>query len=268
MPAVEGIDIAWDRPTVAEIKAAGAHWVARYFSPDASKNLTAAEVKDYQAAGLPVVTVYESTATRATQSGKAGGVADAQLAEQQRAAAGLPADHVQHFAVDQDATWEQVAPYFEGVVSNIHRDRVGVYGGLKVIEGAYGAGFRFLWQTVAWSDGTWSEHATIRQSGGTVLQGGADVDLAEVPNFGQSPTPIPAPVPVPSTVEETMLLIVYVDRAGYPDPKDWPGEFLLTGAGTLHHISLPADLAALQSAGVKGPIKISDEFYASLLAGK
>lgn len=188
MAPLKGMDVAWARPTIAEIKATGAHWVARYFSLDASKNLTAAEVRDYVAAGLSVVTVYESTAARALQ-GRAAGVADAVLAERQRVAVGLPITHVQHFAVDSDVSWASVQAYFDGAASVVGLDRVGCYGGLRVINGAQAYGIRYLWQTVAWSGGVWSPHATIRQPGGTLLGGGADVDYAEVPDFGQYPRP-------------------------------------------------------------------------------
>lgn len=196
MATLLGLDIAWDRPAVAEILATGAHWVARYLSPDASKDLIAAEVQSYPAAGLAIVTVFESTAGRATQ-GRAAGVADAQLAEQQRRALGLPDDHVHHFAVDEDTTWASVQAYFDGVVSVIGLARTGCYGGLHVIEGAYNYGIGYLWQTVAWSGGVWSPHATIRQPGGTVLSGGADLDYAEVPDFGQTPRPQEPDMPTP-----------------------------------------------------------------------
>jgi hypothetical protein len=193
--ALFGVDIAWDRPTIAAIKATGAHWVARYFSPDTSKNLTAAEVHDYPAAGLAVVTVFESTAGRAT-AGFAAGAADARLAEQQRIAVGLPASHIHHFAVDEDTSWASVQPYFDGAASVIGLARTGCYGGLHVIEGAAAHGLRFLWQTVAWSGGVWSSHATIRQTGGTELAGGADDDYAEVTNFGQYPSPLEPDMPL------------------------------------------------------------------------
>lgn len=183
-----GIDIAWARPTIAQIKATGASWVARYFSPDITKNLTASEVTSYTAAGLGVVAVWESTATRALQGFQAG-VDDAKAARGQRTAVGLPADMPIHFAVDTDTTWGIVAAYFQGVVSVLGLDQVGVYGGLHVIEGAHGAGIRYLWQTVAWSGGVWAPYATIRQPGGTTLSGGADFDTAETPDFGQYPRP-------------------------------------------------------------------------------
>jgi hypothetical protein len=186
--SVIGIDIAWDTPTVAQILATGAHWVARYFSPDPTKNLTAAEVHDYPAAGLGIVVVWESTGTTPL-NGHAAGVADAQAAQAQCVSVGLPADMPIYFAVDTDTTWPQVAPYFQGVMSELGVSRVGVYGGVQVIEGAHAAGIPFLWQTVAWSGGVWAPYATIQQPGGTTLSGGADYDTAEVPDFGQYPRP-------------------------------------------------------------------------------
>lgn len=187
--AVTGIDVAWDRPTVAQIKAVGAQWVARYFSTDNNKNLHATEVTAYTAAGLAIVTVWETTQGRAT-AGRAAGIADAKAAEAQRKAVGLPATHIHHFAVDKDTSWASVAPYFDGVASYLGQTRTGVYGGLDVINGAYAAGYRYLWQTVAWSEGRWSPHATIRQTGGTTLSGGADWDTAMATDFGQYPRPI------------------------------------------------------------------------------
>jgi hypothetical protein len=189
MAALTGVDIAWDRPTVDQIKEVGAHFVARYFSTDASKNLRASEVAAYSAAGIATVVVWETTAGRAT-AGRTAGVADARVAEQQRKAVGLPGDMVIHFAVDTDTSWSAAAAYMAGVASVIGQGRTGVYGGYRVIEGAATAGYRYLWQTIAWSNGLWSAHATIRQTGGTTLSGGADWDAATVPDFGQYPRPV------------------------------------------------------------------------------
>jgi hypothetical protein len=207
----KGIDVAWDRPTISQIKGTGAEWVARYFSLDPTKNLTAEEVRDYAAAGLATVTVWETTATRALD-GYAAGQADAHTAEQQRSAVGLPATHVHHFAVDTDTTWAAVEPYFAGAASVIGQARVGAYGGLKVIAGAAAAGYRYLWQTDAWSNGVWSPKATIRQQGGTCLAGQADYDTAETVDFGQYPRPVvkppvPTPTPTPASkyLEDTVL---------------------------------------------------------------
>lgn len=207
-----GIDIAWARPTIAQIKGTGATWVARYFSPDITKNLTPSEVTSYTAAGLGIVTVWESTATRALQ-GFAAGVDDAKAARAQRASVGLPADMPIHFATDTDATWAQVAAYYQGVASVLGLSLVGCYGGLHVIEGAHSYGIRYLWQTVAWSGGLWAPYATIRQPGGMTLNGGADYDMAETPDFGQFPRPTP-PKPAPHLLEDDMLAYIPPIAAG------------------------------------------------------
>ena len=148
----KGIDIAWARPDVDGIKATGAKWVARYFSNDPTKDITEAEIKAYTAAGLAVVTVWESGAGAALK-GRAQGVSDAQKAVAQRKAVGLPDSHPIYFAVDQDTTWARVSDYFAGVASVLDRQLVGIYGGYKIILGADNAGYQFLWQTVAWSNG-------------------------------------------------------------------------------------------------------------------
>lgn len=187
------IDIAWDRPTTAQIKATGAVGVLRYFSTDSTKNLTAAEVADYHANGLGVADVWETTETRATQGYQAG-VDDANLAEGQRAADGLPAGAPIYFAVDTDTDWASVADYFRGTHDVLGNDaagipRSGVYGGLAVINGAHAAGFRRLWQTVAWSGGVRSPYAVLYQNGSTVLGGNADVNDILAADWGQYPSP-------------------------------------------------------------------------------
>ena len=185
---LKGIDVAWDKPSVADIKATGAKWVARYFSTDPTKDLTPGEVSQYTAAGLAIVTVWETSTGRALQGAHAG-VQDAQAAMQERAACGLPQTCPIHFAVDMDAQWSQVQSYFDGVTSVLGKDLTGVYGGIKIANGAHTYGLKYIWQADAWSYGQWSAWATIRQTGGTTLGGGADFDYAEVPDFGQYPRP-------------------------------------------------------------------------------
>ena len=203
---LKGVDIAWVRPTTAQIKAAGAHFVARYLSPDSTKNITKAEVADYKANGLGVVVVWESSANRML-GGKAAGVADAKAAEVQRAAVGLPSDMPIYFACDFDAQGAQyhtINEYLRGVASVIGLNRVGIYGGYYVVENVFSAPAtaKYGWQTIAWSGGKWSTHANIRQEGGTTLSGGADWDTAETADYGQyprpqAPKPTPAPAPKP-----------------------------------------------------------------------
>lgn len=239
------IDIAWDRPTTAQIKALGVAGVIRYFSSDPTKNLTAAEVTDYHAAGLGVGTVFEDSATRAL-AGYAAGVADAQKAETQRRAVGLPADQVIHFAVDTDTTWTAVEAYFAGAHSVLGNTadglrRTGVYGGIKVVDGAAAAGYHYLWQTLAWSAGQLSSHATLYQNGRTQFAGQADVNQVLAADWGQYPRPVPPkpPAPQPTFLEDDML--AYLPLIAADTDVDVPVE----PAGTL---------AAPQGAVKNGPI--------------
>lgn len=211
MAEVKGIDFAWDKPSPAAILKAGAHWGAGYISFDPTKDLTQSEVHSYVSAGIPIVLASESTATRAL-TGMHSGIFDAQYARNRLASLGMK-DAVVHFAVDTDADWNQVQPYFEGVLNQWQSKRqIGVYGGLKVIEGAHAWGLKYLWQTDAWSGGVWSPYATIRQEGGTLFGGQADWDDAITPDWGQWPRFV-APVPTPnSTVKyEENDMIAYFD---------------------------------------------------------
>lgn len=182
------LDIAWDRPSVSEIKATGAAGVVRYFSNDSSKNWTLVEFQAYTAAGLQVASVWETTATRAL-SDYATGQADARAADAQRAADGFPPGMPIHFAVDTDASWDQVSAYFAGVANVLTRDRTGIYGGIRVIEGAATAGYPYRWQTDAWSGGIISPRATLYQTGSTAFGGGADINHALATDWGQYPRP-------------------------------------------------------------------------------
>jgi hypothetical protein len=182
------LDIAWLKPTLSQILATGAIGVMRYFSGDSTKNWTLEEFQTYTAGGLEVGSVWETTAGRALADYTAG-QADARAADAQRAADGFPADMPIHFAVDIDTDWPSVAPYFAGAANVLTRDRIGVYGGIRVIEGAAAAGYPFLWQTDAWSGGQVSPHATLYQAGGTALGGDADINHALARDWGQYPRP-------------------------------------------------------------------------------
>jgi hypothetical protein len=200
--ALTGLDIAWSRPSDADILSTGARFVARYLSPDDSKNLTADEVNSYPTDGLSVVVVWESTAQRMLD-GYAAGVADAQAADQQRQAVGLPDDMPIYFACDFDVQGSQfstINSYMRGVNSVIGLNRSGFYGGYYAVENvaASPATASFFWQASAWSDGKWSDHANIRQDGGSLLGGSADEDHSETDDYGQYPRPVSAPS-APST---------------------------------------------------------------------
>lgn len=274
MGKAKGFDFAWTKPSPQQVRNAGGSFICGYFSTDTSKNLNRNNIQQYLLDAISVVTVWETTAQRAL-SGYAGGSWDVHQAEAERSATTLPRDCVHHLAVDFDAEWSQVEAYFAGAAATIGQHRVGVYGGIKVIEGAYAAGYRYLWQTVAWSGGRLSPHATLYQDGETMWGGSADVDIAEAQDYGQSPRPtVPVPPVKPPVVpppvveinpEENEMVLVTVDRGGVPQGETWPGIFLLGSDGKLTHVSDDESLHGYEAAKIPGPVTIS---WAEYLARK
>lgn len=162
MTEIAGIDVAWTKPPAAAIKAAGYSFAIGYLSTDTSKNLTAAFVADCHAHGIAVGAVWETTSARAL-AGQAAGVTDAQKANTQAAALGIPTAVPVYFAVDTDTTVAKVTGYFEGVRSSSAHP-VGAYGSLAVVDGLLKAGLAVVgWQTSAWSGGKVSTRAHLYQ---------------------------------------------------------------------------------------------------------
>jgi hypothetical protein len=156
------IDCAWTKPSAAAVKAAGYTGVIGYISRDPSKDLTAAQMKRYRAAGLLVGLVFETTAARA-KAGRAAGRADCAFAEAEAAKRGYPPGCVIFYAVDFDATARQILPYFRGIKETHARYGWGAYGSAKVIGAVRPLAPAAAWQTVAWSGGVVSPHADIYQ---------------------------------------------------------------------------------------------------------
>lgn len=136
-----------------------------------------------RAAGLHVVSVYQygkpgwvnspSDFTR----GFDGGVADARTAMSLHAAAGGPDTAPIFFSVDEDIsadTWKNVAlQWFKGINSVLGVARTGVYGGARQVtwaadDGVIGRsttpGYRWAWQTRAWSGGARAPMAVLYQA--------------------------------------------------------------------------------------------------------
>ncbi|QXJ20645.1 DUF1906 domain-containing protein [Actinomadura graeca] len=189
--AVFGVDYAWGRPGVAALKSAGAKFVCRYLSHDTTgKNLTRDEADELSGAGLWLVVVWESTASRALD-GRAAGEADARDAAAQAEALGMPEDRPIYFAVDFDATSGQqpaINAYLDGAASVIGRGRVGLYGGHGPVKRAFDAKkITYGWQTYAWSDGKWDARAQLQQySNDHDINGvSTDYDRAVKSDYGQ-----------------------------------------------------------------------------------
>jgi glycoside hydrolase-like protein len=182
-----GIDFAWGTPSVRGLRSAGVTFVARYLSPAPnSKNLRRSEVRAYHQAGLGIVTVWESTATRALE-GRAAGERDAERAKQMLRDLGAPAWAVVFFAVDFEDRSEPVGDYFRGAAHILGKGRVGVYGGYHVVKRLFDAGLvTHAWQTYAWSGGAWDHRAMLRQFSNdhTIAGVSCDFDRAIGPHFG------------------------------------------------------------------------------------
>lgn len=188
-----GVDEDWQRLSPAQLLAGGRTFAIGYVSEDTTgKNITAAEVHAYLAAGVAVLLVYEYSTT-AIAGGYARGVRDAGIAVAHARALGYPASCAIAFAVDQDTSSNPSAVdgYCRGFTATVHANgwRSMVYGGYSTVRYALDHGIVDLgWQTYAWSGNptAWDPRAAIRQVQNAVMIAGKQVDLdtAMVDDFG------------------------------------------------------------------------------------
>jgi Domain of unknown function (DUF1906) len=178
-----GVDFSYGRPAPSLLRRAGVTFVCRYLGGEADA-ISKGEVEDYSSAGLDIVTVFERAADRALE-GYDAGAADATLCRKELASLGAPAHAVAYFAVDFDASTEQlgaVTEYFRGATDHLGYERVGIYGGLKAVNHVLALNAcKYGWQTYAWS-GTptkWCSRAQLRQVQNGVHVAGIEVDRDE-----------------------------------------------------------------------------------------
>ena len=192
---IEGVDFSFGRPGGAALAAAGKRFVLRYIT-GAGKALTAAEITDYQAHGLDIGLIFESTANRAL-AGYAAGVNDAKSARTAMKALGIPVNVAIYFAVDFDVTLASQMAAIDDYLNGAHSvvgDWTGVYAEYAVIEHVHAANPKaWLYQTYAWSGGKVSSHAHLLQyrNGQTINGAAVDYDRALQANFGQWPSGVP-----------------------------------------------------------------------------
>lgn len=213
MPEIALLDFSSTKPDPAAVAAAGYTGVIGYLKPLQApgvpnpKELTADYVTRARAAGLAVVTVFETTTDRA-MSGAAGDNADAATARARAAAIGYPTSAVAFAAVDEDVTPDQfptLTAYLTAFAAG-WGGPAGGYGELDLIEHlAAAAPSLYRWQTAAWSRDVLSPHAHLYQratpSGHWKVFAGTDEDVlcAPIPWYppGTAPAPTPAPAPAP-----------------------------------------------------------------------
>jgi hypothetical protein len=179
----EGVDYSYARLSGAALAQAGISFVCRYLSHDAGKNLSLAEVHDLRAAGIDVVSVWESTQLRPLE-GEAAGLDDGREAGRQAAGLGAFPGAAIYFAVDFDITGrpqsqiDAILGYFRGARQTIGPYSPGVYGGLRTINllAANPGLVDYYWQTYAWSNGQVHARAHIYQYRNDVQLAGVTVD--------------------------------------------------------------------------------------------
>lgn len=169
---MKGIDCA--TPVTTAIAKAladgGVKFICRYLVPDTPaykwKRLTRQEAETITAAGLMVVSIFETAANRPA-GGAASGKADGLLALQEALAIGQPKGTAIYFAVDYDAQhkdYSAIEDYLRAAADVLCDYGVGVYGSHAVVEEmARRKASKYFWQTYAWSRGKRSSSANIYQ---------------------------------------------------------------------------------------------------------
>ena len=166
------------------LAAAGMTFAARYLVPAsmAWKRLTRAEAEAISNAGMKIVSVFESTASRPA-GGAAAGTKDGQSAFKEAALVGQPPGSVIYFAVDYDAQpadYEEIELYLRAAAGQTPGYPVGVYGSYAVVEEmAKRQACGHFWQTYAWSLGIRSGHMNLYQYRNGVTVAGVMLDLNE-----------------------------------------------------------------------------------------
>ncbi|MEU6582742.1 glycoside hydrolase domain-containing protein [Nocardia sp. NPDC046763] len=220
-----GLDYAGGRPAPQAIADAGYAFVVRYLcdgGPDLpGKLLTPEEACGLRAAGVSIVSNWETTAERMLD-GYAAGADDARAALAQAQACGAPAGRPVYFSADFDAAPEQqpaIDDYLRGAASVLGPDCVGIYGGFWPVSRALDAGTaRWGWQTDAWSGGQLDPRCAIHQriEQATVDGVSCDVNETQVDDFGQwdhqqqeAPVTAPGIPPVPPPPPGEPLSVEY-----------------------------------------------------------
>lgn len=134
--------------------AQGISWVGRYLVPEGyGKALTAAEAAQLRAAGLAILLCWEINAGD-MRGGAARGARHGAQARQLAEAMGIPPGTAVYFAADWDVQpYETQAclDYMAAAQAALGLYQAGVYGGEMICRCMSAAGYKYLWQCVAWT---------------------------------------------------------------------------------------------------------------------
>jgi len=188
-----GFDADQDCSGVAELaKSRGVAFICRYL-----KNLGTQEIQILSAAGLQIVSIFESTAERAKEGAEAG-AEDSARALEQASALGQPQGSAIYATADFDCSEEElegVLGYFRAFKAGLGSEgKLGVYGCGRVCEATAAAGVAdFTWLAGGLGmngsrEFAKSGNATIQQDVGDKrgldLGISIDSDLASTEDFG------------------------------------------------------------------------------------
>lgn len=169
----------------ATLKAAGCAVAIRYVMPQTPfwvKTLRNPEAEELLAAGIPIVSNWETTADRMAAGASAGRDDAVQLLANWHAL-GAPSGLIGWFSADWDVQASEVPAvlaYLNAAAAVLGGKKyVGCYGGLRAVAAAMDAGFGG-WQTIAWSGGVWDSRAAARQTGEQRVVGGVQVDVNQI----------------------------------------------------------------------------------------
>ena len=186
MSTIKGIDCSTiiSDSVAAELVRLGYGFVCRYLVPIAyaSKRLTAHEAKIISDAGLDILCVFETTASRAL-GGAANGAADGAAAFIEAQMMNMPTTGYIYFAVDFDAAAKDmpaIEQYLKAAKGQAGSYKIGVYGSYSVIEAMAKSGAcDGFWQTYAWSKGLKSGNTLVYQYLNGQTAAGLSVDFDE-----------------------------------------------------------------------------------------
>lgn len=192
------VDYSFNPPTVPELVAHGVKCACRYQPGAAGKGLTVAERDALLAAGVGILALWETTASRAL-SGAPGGTADGKAAATAWASVGYPAGLPIVPAWDFQVTSQSLAlseAYGRAFAANCAPYKLGVYGG-SVIMAALADISVINWQSAATSWGVYPNPHMRQGLQVTLGSGIVDPNTVCIPfeAWGAAVQPVPTPDP-------------------------------------------------------------------------
>jgi hypothetical protein len=170
------------------LKDAGYVASARYLGKHTiglENGLSLMEANAIRAAGLHLISIWETKPTRASYFTREQGLEDARNAVKEAHWLGQPHWTAIYFTVDFDAQEEdmpRIIEYFQGVQHNLGGYKLGVYGGIRTLQAVLNSSVRpaYWWQTIAWSGGQQFVRADLYQAQVNQLIEGFGVDINEI----------------------------------------------------------------------------------------